>query len=64
MFNRIFTGGATGVNVGMVGGINQFPSSYDSLCNRVTVGADLSSLAIRQWASELWSEPIARLARA
>src|ERR1019366_733262 len=29
VFNSIFTGGATGVSMGVVGGKNQFPSSYD-----------------------------------
>lgn len=41
MFNTIFTGGATGVNMGVVGGINQFPSSYDMYFT-APVGADQS----------------------
>ncbi len=42
-FNSIFTGGANGVNMGVVGGINTFPSSYD-LYMTAPVGTGLSSV--------------------
>ncbi len=61
MFNTIFTGGAAGVNMGVVGGINQFPSSYDFYVT-APVGADLSGLNYSSTAIGTAVGPIARLA--
>jgi hypothetical protein len=41
LFNSIFTGGATGVSMGVVGGQNHFPSSYD-LYVTSPIGANMS----------------------
>lgn len=61
MFNTIFTGGAAGVNMGVVGGKNQFPSSYDFYVT-APVGADLSSLSYSSTAIGTVVGPITRLA--
>ena len=61
MFNTIFTGGAAGVNMGVVGGINQFPSSYDFYVS-APVGTDLSGLNYSSTAIGTVVGPIARLA--
>jgi hypothetical protein len=45
LFNSIFTGGANGVNMGVFGGQNQFPSSYDLFMTAPT-GTSLSSVSL------------------
>lgn len=60
-FNSIFTGGANGVNMGVVGGINQFPSSYD-FYTTAAVGTDLSGFNYSSTGIGTVVGPIARLA--
>ncbi|HZI33554.1 MAG TPA: hypothetical protein VFF11_14535 [Candidatus Binatia bacterium] len=61
MFTSIFAGGAAGVDMGVVGGINQFPSSYDFYAT-APLGADLSGNVYSSTSIGTAVGPIARLA--